>query len=128
MEEKIRNLIEGEVLKLGVSIDSVEYVKEGSNYFLRIVIDRDEPIDIDKCVEVTNVINKSDVGKWFKDKIVAIGDGNNDAEMMEKADIGIGFGAIRDIAPAVLERASHAIYTEKKLCEFLNDLVGDIWE
>ena len=25
--------------------------------FLRIVIDRDEPIDIDKCVEVTNVIN-----------------------------------------------------------------------
>ena len=28
MEEKIRNLIEGEVLKLGVSIDSVEYVKE----------------------------------------------------------------------------------------------------
>ena len=57
MEEKIRNLIEGEVLKLGVSIDSVEYVKEGQNYFLRIVIDRDEPIDIDKCVEVTNVIN-----------------------------------------------------------------------
>ena len=52
MEEKIRNLIEGEVLKLGVSIDSVEYVKEGQNYFLRIVIDRDEPIDIDKCVEV----------------------------------------------------------------------------
>lgn len=57
MEEKIRNLIEGEVLKLGVSIDSVEYVKEGQNYFLRIFIDRDEPIDIDKCVEVTNVIN-----------------------------------------------------------------------
>ena len=57
MEEKIKDLIEGEVLKLGVSIDSVSYVKEGSNYFLRIVIDRDEPIDIDKCVEVTNVIN-----------------------------------------------------------------------
>lgn len=57
MEDKIRNLIEGEVLKLGVSIDSVHYVKEGQVYFLRIVIDRDEPIDIDKCVEVTNVIN-----------------------------------------------------------------------
>ena len=61
MEEKIRNLIEGEVLKLGVSIDSIEYVKEGQNYFLRIVIDRDEPIDIDKCVEVTNVINTQKV-------------------------------------------------------------------
>ena len=57
MEEKIRNLIEGEVLKLGVSIDRVTYEKEGSNYFLRVVIDRDEIIDIDTCVEVTNVIN-----------------------------------------------------------------------
>lgn len=57
MEEKVKNLIEGEVNKLGVSIDSVTYEKEGTNYFLRIVIDRDEVIDIDTCVEVTNVIN-----------------------------------------------------------------------
>ena len=57
MEEKIKNLIEGEVNKLGISIDSVTYAKEGSNYFLRIVIDRDKIIDIDTCVEVTNVIN-----------------------------------------------------------------------
>lgn len=57
MEEKIRNLIEEEVNKLGISIDSVVYEKEGGNYFLRIVIDRDEVIDIDTCVEVTNVIN-----------------------------------------------------------------------
>ena len=61
MEEKIRNLIEGEVLKLGVSIDSVEYVKEGQNYFLRIVIDRDEPIDIEKFI---NRINEK-WGKYF---------------------------------------------------------------
>jgi len=57
MEEKVRKLIEEDVNKLGVSIDSVVYEKEGSNYFLRIIIDRDEPIDIDTCVEVTNVIN-----------------------------------------------------------------------
>ena len=57
MEEKVKSLIEGEVNKLGISIDSVTYEKEGSNYFLRIVIDRDEIIDIDTCVEVTNVIN-----------------------------------------------------------------------
>ena len=31
MEEKIRNLIEGEVNKLGISIDSIIYEKEGSN-------------------------------------------------------------------------------------------------
>ncbi len=57
MEEKVRKLLTEEVNKLGVSIDSVVYEKEGSNYFLRIVIDRDEPIDIDTCVEVTNIIN-----------------------------------------------------------------------
>ena len=57
MEEKVRKLLEKDVNELGITIDSVIYEKEGSNYFLRIVIDRDEPIDIDTCVEVTNVIN-----------------------------------------------------------------------
>ena len=57
MEEKIRGLIENEVNKVGISIDSIIYEKEGSNYFLRIVIDRDDVIDIDTCVEVTNIIN-----------------------------------------------------------------------
>ena len=57
MEEKVRNLIEGEVNKLGINIDSVVYEKEGNNYFLRVVIDADKIIDIDTCVEVTNIIN-----------------------------------------------------------------------
>lgn len=57
MEEKVRKLIEDEVNKMGIIIDSIVYEKEGSNYFLRIVIDRDEAIDIDTCVEVTNIIN-----------------------------------------------------------------------
>ena len=57
MEEKIRSLIEDEVKKLDVYIDSIEYVREGGNYFLRITIDADYIIDIDKCVEVTEVIN-----------------------------------------------------------------------
>lgn len=58
MEEKIRELIEKDVNEMGITIDSIVYEKEGSNYFLRIVIDRDEVIDIDTCVEVTNVINQ----------------------------------------------------------------------
>lgn len=58
MEEKVRNLIEKSVNDVGVNIDSIEYVKEGSNYFLRVIIDRDtSPIDIDTCVEVTKIIN-----------------------------------------------------------------------
>lgn len=57
IEKKVRELIEEEVSKMGITIDSVVYEKEGSNYFLRIVIDRDKIIDIDTCVEVTKVIN-----------------------------------------------------------------------
>lgn len=57
MEEKVRNLIEKEVNKLGIRVDQVVYEKEDNNYFLRIVIDRDEVIDIDTCVDVTNLIN-----------------------------------------------------------------------
>ena len=57
IEEKIKKLIEGPVGELGVNIDSVVLEKESGALFLRIVIDRDEVIDVDTCVEVTNVIN-----------------------------------------------------------------------
>jgi len=71
MEEKVRKIIEGDVLKLGVTIDNISYEKEGSNYFLRIVIDSEEAIDIDKCVEVTEVINPLlDVVDFIKDSYI----------------------------------------------------------
>lgn len=57
IEEKVRELIEGPIQEMGIDIDNVEYVKEGSNYFLRITIDRAQPIDVDTCVEVTHVVN-----------------------------------------------------------------------
>lgn len=57
IEEKVRELIEGPIQEMGIDIDNVEYVKEGSNYFLRITIDRAQPIDVDTCVEVTHAVN-----------------------------------------------------------------------
>lgn len=57
IEEKVKKLIEEPVGELGVRIDSVVLEKEGNALFLRIVIDRDEVIDVDTCVEVTNIIN-----------------------------------------------------------------------
>ena len=57
IEDEIRNLLEKEVEKKDVRIDSIKLEKEDNNLYLRIVIDRDEIIDIDKCVEVTNIIN-----------------------------------------------------------------------
>lgn len=57
LEDKVRSLIEKEVNNVGVSISDIIYKKENNNYFLRIIIDSDEGIDIDKCVLVTNIIN-----------------------------------------------------------------------
>lgn len=52
--------------------------------------------------------------------IVAVGDGSNDRNMVEKADIGIAFGGVRNIAPTLLEVADYAICEEEKLVSFLN--------
>ena len=53
---------------------------------------------------------------------VAVGDGNNDAEMIEAAEVGIGYGGVRPVAPSVLECATHVVYQEDKLVDFLNKL------
>ena len=57
IEERVLELIEKPIQKMGIVVDSVVYEKEGSNYFLRIVIDRDVAVDVDTCVEVTRVID-----------------------------------------------------------------------
>lgn len=40
-----------------IIIDSIEYVKEGTYYFLRIVLDKINGIDLDTIVMATNLIN-----------------------------------------------------------------------
>ena len=57
IEEKVRKIIEGPVNQMGITIDNIVYEKEGSNYFLRIVIDSDKIVDVDTCVEVTHLID-----------------------------------------------------------------------
>ena len=77
----------------------------------------------DYIYDVLSVVDKNAVISQMVLPFVAIGDGNNDAEMIETAEIGIGYGGVRDIAPAVLDCASHAIYEEEKLVEFLERLL-----
>ena len=55
--EKVKKLIEEPINKAGFKIDKISYEKEGNNYFLRVVIDKNGIIDINDCVEVTHVIN-----------------------------------------------------------------------
>ena len=57
MEDKIRRIIEEPIKNSGYILDSVEYFKEGSVYYLRVIIDKEGIVTLDDCVEVTNLIN-----------------------------------------------------------------------
>ncbi|MGI6329400.1 MAG: ribosome maturation factor RimP [Bacilli bacterium] len=58
IENKIKGLIKTPLLSIDINIDSVSYIKEDNTNYLRIVIDKDNYINIDDCVEVTKIINK----------------------------------------------------------------------
>ena len=81
-------------------------------------------INNDYIENVFSVIDKNSIVKQMILPFVAVGDGNNDADMIEAAEIGIGFGGVRDIAPSVLACSTHAVYTEDRLIYFLNQLVS----
>lgn len=57
VEEKIQNLIEKTITDNNYILDHVEYVKEGSIMFLRVVIDKKGVLDVEDCVTVSKLIN-----------------------------------------------------------------------
>lgn len=77
----------------------------------------------DRLLGVASVIDKNLTVDQFVGSFVAVGDGSNDADMISRAEVGIGFGGVRPIAPSVLEVCSHAIYDEECLVRFLERLL-----
>ena len=57
IESQIKELISEIVETNGYMLDEVLYEKEGSTYFLRIVIDKEPSVNIDDCVLVSRLIN-----------------------------------------------------------------------
>lgn len=76
----------------------------------------------DYVQDVFNIVDKDAVIRQMVLPFVAVGDGNNDAEMIEAAEVGIGYGGVRPVAPSVLECATHVVYQEDKLVDFLYKL------
>lgn len=72
---------------------------------------------------VFSVVDKNAVVSQMVVPFVAVGDGNNDAEMISAAEVGIGYGGVRDVAPPVMDCASHVIYSENTLVDFLQRLL-----
>ncbi len=72
---------------------------------------------------VISVVDKNAVVSQMVHPFVAVGDGNNDAEMVDAAKVGIGYGGVREIAPSVLACADYAFYDEDRLVDFLERLL-----
>lgn len=57
IEEMVWSYIEPKVNELGISIYDIDYVKEGTNWYLRVFIDKDEGISIEDCENVSRAID-----------------------------------------------------------------------
>lgn len=77
----------------------------------------------DKIEKVISVLDKELTTQQFVQPIVAIGDGDNDAEMARLSDVAIGFGGVRKIAPSLLRNIDFAFMDDKRCADFLKKLL-----
>lgn len=77
----------------------------------------------DRISQVISVVDKELVSTQFVQPIVVIGDGDNDSGMAKNADVAIGFGGVRNIAPSLLRTVDYAFYDEECCVNFLNCLL-----
>ena len=57
IEKKVREVIEKPINDIGITIKEIKYEEEKGAMYLRIFIDKEPYINIDDCVEVTNIVN-----------------------------------------------------------------------
>ena len=55
--DKVAAIIKSTVENEGVELWDVRYVKEGSSYYLRVYIDKEDGINIDDCTNVSHAID-----------------------------------------------------------------------
>lgn len=77
----------------------------------------------DRITNVISVLDKELTVQQFVHPMVAIGDGNNDADMARLAQVAIGYGGVRDIAPALMRNIDYAFVDDKRCAEFLYHLL-----
>ena len=57
IETKVEDFLKSIIENIGYELYDVRYEKEGKDYYLRIIIDKPEGIDINDCENVNNSIN-----------------------------------------------------------------------
>lgn len=56
--EKVRSIVEPYAQQLSLEIWDIVYKKEGSDWYLRIFIDKENGVSVDDCVDFTHLITK----------------------------------------------------------------------
>ena len=69
IETRVEELLKSIIENIGYELYDVRYEKEGKDYYLRIIIDKPEGIDINDCEKVNNSINDIlDEADYIKDQ------------------------------------------------------------
>lgn len=83
-------------------------------------------IEDNKVLKLTSILKKENLVQRYQsegEKVVFIGDGNNDVEAMRMADVSIGSGLTHMPANSVLSTADYLVFSEEALCRQLNQLL-----
>lgn len=71
IEERTEALVLPIIESAGLELWDVEYVKEGSDYYLRVYIDKSGGVNIDDCVLITKALNeKLDADDFIEDAYI----------------------------------------------------------
>lgn len=84
-------------------------------------------INNNRVEKLTKILKKENIVQMYKnngEKVVFIGDGNNDMEAMRLADISIASGLTHKPAKSILSVADYLVYSEEALCRQLNQLIN----
>ena len=79
----------------------------------------------DKVVEILKLLDKEAIVHAYQDQgeqVVFIGDGHNDLEAMQQADLAIACGLSNTPASSLLSVADRVFYDEKELVDYLEQL------